>query len=403
MTKAFSGLRVVDFSQVLAGPFCTQQLALLGADVIKIEEPILGDQSRGIMADNDIGREGMSPYFLAMNANKRSITLDLKHERAKEVLTRLLSGADVVVQNFRAGVLDRLGFGYEAVRRIRPDVVYCSISGYGQDGPYAGAPAYDGAIQAVSGMMSVTGHRETGATRAGYTVVDLSTAIMAAFAISSALYRRALTGEGQHLDVSMLDTSLAMMAPLLSVYLNIGQAPELLGNGSPAYVPTADSFPVGGGGAILISAITEKQWLNVCEALGRTDLLRDERFATLAARQANASALRTILIDALAADDAPGWEKRLGDAGVPASPVLTVPEAVRHPQLPLRNILSKAGSVPGIDRVMTLFGSGFMAGADSPSVEAMPPAKGQHTDQVMSEIGYTGAEIAALRTERVFG
>src|SRR4051812_17662948 len=227
MTKAFAGLRVVDFSQVLAGPFCTQQLALLGADVIKIEEPTQGDQSRGIMADNDIGRIGMSPYFLAMNANKRSMTLDLKHPRAKEVLTKLLANSDVLVQNFRAGVLERLGFGYEAVRAIRPDIVYCSISGYGQEGPYAGAPAYDGAIQAVSGMMGVTGHPDSGPTRIGFTVVDLGTALMAAFAIAGALFRRATTGEGQHLDVSMLDTSLSLMAPLISVYMNVGQAPEL--------------------------------------------------------------------------------------------------------------------------------------------------------------------------------
>jgi CoA:oxalate CoA-transferase len=157
MTKAFTGVRVLDFSQVLAGPACTQHLALLGADVIKIEEPNTGDQSRGLMADNDIGRIGMSPYFLSMNANKRSMTLDLKHRRAVEVLTRLAASADVVVQNFRPGVLSRLGFGYDAVRAIKPDIIYCSISGYGQEGPFATAPAYDGAVQAVSGLMSVTG------------------------------------------------------------------------------------------------------------------------------------------------------------------------------------------------------------------------------------------------------
>jgi len=397
MTKAFAGIRVVDFSQVLAGPFCTQQLSLLGADVIKIEEPKLGDQSRGIMADNDIGRIGMSPYFLAMNANKRSMTLDLKHPRAKEVLERLLAGADVVVQNFRAGVLDRLGFGYEAVRKIRPDIVYCSMSGYGQEGPYAKAPAYDGALQAVSGMMAVTGYPEQGPTRVGFTVVDLATAIMGAFAISSALYRRKATGEGQHVDVSMLDTSLAMMAPLLSVYLNTGREPELLGNGSPAYVPTADSFPVGGGGAILMSAITEKQWAALCTAIGRPEMPADPRFGSLQARRENADALRAILLEAFAADDALGWEKRLGEAGVPASPILGVPEAVKHPQLPWRNILSRLPGAPGIDREVSLMGSGFMAGDDSPAVTSPPPSKGQHTDAVLREIGYAPEEIAALR------
>ena len=237
MAKAFAGIRVLDFSQVLAGPFCTQQLALLGADVIKIEEPRAGDQARSIMADNDIGRIGMSPYFLAMNANKRSMTLDLKHPRAGEILARLAQGADVVVQNFRPGVLARLGFGYEAVRTLKPNIIYCSISGFGQEGPYATAPAYDGAVQAISGIMGCTGPRGGEAIRVGTPVVDLSTAIMAAFAISTALYRRAATGEGQHVDVAMLDTSLALMSPLLGVYLNTGQAPERLGNGSPRLCP----------------------------------------------------------------------------------------------------------------------------------------------------------------------
>lgn len=396
MAKAFAGIRVLDFSQVLAGPFCTQQLALLGADVIKIEEPGAGDQSRGIMANNDIGRMGLSPYFLAMNANKRSMTLDMKHPRAPEILARLAQGADVVVQNFRPGVLKRLGFGYEAVKAIKPDIVYCSISGYGQEGPYSTAPAYDGAVQAISGLMDATGHPGGEATRAGTPVVDLSTAIMAAFAISSALFRRATTGEGQHVDVAMLDTTLALMSPLVSVLANTGQAPERLGNGSPAYVPTADSFPVGGG-AILMSALTEKQWLALCGALGREDLAKDPRFATLEGRRANAAALREILIGAFANDTAANWEKRLGAAGVPAAPILPLAETLRHPQLPWRNIVSRLPGAHGIDREVSLIGSGFTAGADGPEVVRMPPPKGHDTDAILGEAGYGKDEIAMLR------
>jgi len=401
VSQAFRGIRVLDFSQVLAGPFCTQQLALLGADVIKIEEPGSGDQARGIMADNDIGRIGMSPYFLAMNANKRSMTLDLKHPRAKEVLARLAQGADVVVQNFRPGVLARLGFGYEAVKAIKPDIVYCSISGYGQEGPYSTAPAYDGAVQAISGIMDATGHPGGAPTRVGTPVVDLSTAIMAAFAISTALFRRATTGEGQHVDVAMLDTTLALMSPLVSVLLNTGQSPERLGNGSPAYVPTADSFPVGQGGAILMSALTEKQWQSLCGALGRQDLMADPRFATLDGRRANASALREVLVAAFAADTAQNWEKRLAAAGVPAAPIQPLSETLAHPQLPWRNIVSRLPGAPGIDREIALIGSGFTAGADGPAVATPPPAKGQHTADVLSEAGYAAGEIAALRHEGV--
>jgi crotonobetainyl-CoA:carnitine CoA-transferase CaiB-like acyl-CoA transferase len=400
MAKAFAGIRVLDFSQVLAGPSCTQQLALLGADVIKIEEPIAGDQSRGIMADNDIGRIGMSPYFLSMNANKRSMTLDMKHPRAAEVLARLAASADIVVQNFRPGVLTRLGFGYEAVCAIKPDVIYCSISGYGQEGPFATAPAYDGAVQAVSGLMAVTGQPDGPPTRVGSSIVDLSTAMMAAFAIASALFRRSVTGEGQHLDVAMFDTALALMAPMANVWMNTGRAPERLGNGSPAYVPTADSFPVGGG-EILIAALTERQWQGICTAINRPDLSADPRFTTTDARRANAPALRAALIEAFASADAAEWEKRLSAAGVPAAPILTLQDALKHPQLAYRNIVSRLPGASGIDREVALSGSAFTAGPDGPEVVMPPPAKGQHTDPVLREAGYSAAEIALLRAERV--
>ena len=400
MTKAFAGIRVLDFSQVLAGPSCTQQLALLGADVIKIEEPTAGDQSRGIMADNDIGRIGMSPYFLSMNANKRSMTLDLKHPRAAEVLTRLAAGADVVVQNFRPGVLTRLGFGYDAVRAIKPDIIYCSISGYGQDGPFATAPAYDGAVQAVSGLMAVTGQPDGPPTRVGSSIVDLSTAMMAAFAIASALYRRLTTGEGQHVDVAMFDTALALMAPMASMWLNAGHAPERLGNGSPAYVPTADSFPAGGG-EILIAALTERQWRGICTAINRPDLPADSRFATVEARRANAASLRELLIEAFASADAAVWGQRLSAAGVPAAPVLELQDALKHPQLAYRNVISKLSGASGIDHEITVSGSGFTAALDGPKVVAPPPGKGQHTTDVLREAGFSAAEIETLQAERV--
>jgi crotonobetainyl-CoA:carnitine CoA-transferase CaiB-like acyl-CoA transferase len=397
MAKAFNGVRIIDFSQVFAGPFATMQLALLGADVIKIEEPKDGDQCRGIGADNDIGQHGMPPFYLAMNANKRSMTLDLKHPRAAEVIARLVKDADVVVQNFRPGVIDRLGFGYEAMKAIKPDLVYCSVSGFGQTGPSSKAPAYDGAVQAVSGMMSVTGHPECGPTRVGFTVVDLGTAVMAAFAIAGALYRRAMTGQGQHLDVSMLDTSLALMSPLISNYLNIGAVPQLVGNGSVVKLPTLGSFATQGGGGILMSAMTDRQWAGITAAIARPDLAADDRFRTVDGRRAHYDFLHAELRAAFAANTALHWEERLNAEGVPASAIRTIPEILEHPQVAHRRVIGRLPGATGVDRAIGLVTSGFTAGADSPAITTPPPAKGEHTDQVLAEAGYSAEDIAALR------
>jgi CoA:oxalate CoA-transferase len=397
MTQAFAGVRIVDFSQVFAGPFATMQLGLLGADVIKIEEPGAGDQCRGIGADNDIGRAGMPPFFLAMNANKRSMTLDLKHPRAKEVIARLVKGADVVVQNFRPGVIDRLGFGYEALRAIKPDLIYCSVSGYGQTGPSSAAPAYDGAIQATSGMMSVTGYPENGPTRVGFTVVDLGTAVMAAFAIAGALFRRATTGEGQHLDVSMLDTSLALMSPLVSAYLNTGAVPALVGNGSVVKLPTTGSFETQGGGRILLSSLTDKQWAGIVRAIERPDLGADPRFATVDGRRSHYDFLRAELAAAFAGNTAEYWETRLNAEGVPGSAIRDLAGVLRHPQVAHRPVIGRVAGAAGVEREIALVTSGFSAGADGPAIAAPPPGKGEHTDAVLAEVGYSADEIAVLR------
>jgi CoA:oxalate CoA-transferase len=334
-----------------------------------------------------------------MNANKRSMTLDLKHKRAMEVIARLVKDADVVVQNFRPGVIDRLGFGYEALRAIKPNLIYCSISGYGQTGPASAAPAYDGAIQAVSGMMSVTGYPENGPTRVGFTVVDLSTAVMAAFAIAGSLYRRAMTGEGQHLDVSMLDTSLALLAPLISNYLNIGAVPELVGNGSVVKLPSTGTFATKCGSAFLLSAITNKQWAGIAKAVARPDLATDPRFQTVDGRREHYDYLRTELQAVFVTNTALHWESRLNAEGVPASAIRRIPEIVEHPQVAHRKVIDRVSSVAGVEREIGLVRSGFIADADGPVINSPPPGKGEHTDAILLEAGYSEQDIAMLRSE----
>ncbi|MDZ7727226.1 MAG: CoA transferase [Dehalococcoidia bacterium] len=277
MTKAFAGVRIVEFAQVISGPFAAALLGYLGADVIKVEQPGSGDQARKMMDTGPLAAAGVSPLFQGLNAGKRSLTLDLKQPASREVVERLVSRADVVIDNARPGAMARLGYGYDAMRAIREDIIYCAISGYGQEGPRSKDPAYDGAIQAASGMMSVTGNEGEGPMKAGFTVVDNSTALTAAFAIASSLFRRSQTGEGQYLDVSMLDTAISLMTPLVTNYLIGGEEPAQIGNHSLTRQPTGNVFPTAEG-YLQVNAITDTQVAAFCRAIGRGDLLEDARF-----------------------------------------------------------------------------------------------------------------------------
>lgn len=397
MTKAFDGVRILELAQVISGPFAAGMLAYLGADVIKVEPPGDGDQARRMVDTGELAAAGVAPIFQGFNAGKRSVTVDLKKQEAREIIHRLVAQADVVIENSRPGSMRRLGYGYESLRAVKDDIIYCSISGYGQEGPRSGAAAYDGAIQAASGMMSITGEEGHGPMKAGFTVVDNATALTAAFAISSALFRRQRTGEGQFLDVSMLDTALSIMSPVITGYMIGGLEPAQTGNASLTRQPTGNVFPTGDGD-LQVNAVTQPQVLAFCSGIGRADLLEDPRFSTLDARLMNADAMRAEIIAALASESAAHWETHLGALNVPAAKVLSIPDALRQPQLRHRDILLQIPAPDGIEgSPSTIVNVGFMASQDGPHIEGRVPRTGEHTDAVLAELGYSAVEVAAFR------
>lgn len=402
---AFAGIRVLDFSQVLAGPACTNFFAMLGADVVKVENPQSGDQFRNLMKTDKFDDYNMSPGFMSLNTGKRSLAIDLKHEMAKEIIFRLVETSDVVVENFRAGVIDKLGFGYEATRAVKPDIVYCSISGYGQEGPSAGAPAYDGAVQASSGMMSVTGHPETGPTRTGYTVVDMSTAVNAAFAISSALYRRKETGLGQRLDVAMLDTAMWMQTPLMAAHMVGGQVFKLDGNNSPAMTPTSNVFPAADG-HLQITGLTDQHAAGIVAALELGDR-DDPRLSNYQAMCDHHDEVRELFAEASARFPLAELLDRLSANKVPHAPIRSYPEVLQDPQLAHRNIQVDApvpaGTSGSVGSTVPLIGTAFVANEDGPEVFGAPPTLGEHSDMVLTEVGYSMQEVQAMRDDGVFG
>jgi crotonobetainyl-CoA:carnitine CoA-transferase CaiB-like acyl-CoA transferase len=391
------GVRILDLTNVLAGPFCSYQLALLGAEIIKIEEPGSGDLARQLGADAGLNKAKMGTFFLAQNAGKKSITLNLKTPRGQEVFRRLLARADAVLENFRPGVMDRLGLGYERLREDKPDLIYCAITGFGQDGPLRDNPAYDQIVQGLSGVMSVTGDETTAPQRVGYQVCDTVGGLTAAFAVAAALYGRAATGEGQYIDVSMLESSLATLGWHVANWTIAGAAPQPAGNENPTSSPSG-TFRTREG-RINIAANKQEQFEALCVALERPDLARDPRFAEREIRKTNRAELREALEKPLAARSAAEWASRLNAAGVPAGPVLSIPEILDHPQIRSREALQQF-DVMGIDRAIGVMGGGFRLSGGTAAAATAPPTLGVDTDAVLRDLGYDDRAIAELRAAK---
>ncbi len=397
MSAFLKGVRVLDLTNVLAGPFCCHQLAHLGADVIKVEVPGSGDLARQLGADAELNARHMGVSFLAQNPGKRSITVNLKSAAGKAVFLKLVATADVVVENFRPGVMDRLGVGYEVLKAARPGLVYCAISGFGQDGPARDLPAYDQIIQGLSGVMSITGAPETAPYRVGYPIADTIGGMTAAFAIATALARKE-KDESTFLDVSMLEATLATMGWVVSNYLVAGKEPAPLGNENFTASPSG-TFATGDG-LLNIAANKQEQFEAVCRVVGRPELARDPRFTQRQGRLDNRAALKAGLEEALAEATAQEWEQALNAAGVPAGRVLTVPEALASPQVRDRGMIGEFEEVPGVGRDLRLLRTGFKVDGQAPKVDAPPPQLGQDTESLLQELGYSTGEISRLAEEK---
>jgi CoA:oxalate CoA-transferase len=402
MTRPLDGIFVLDASHVMAGPFCSYQLGLLGADVLRVEPPETKDPIRAHGPDDELNRRGMGTSFLAQNAGKRSLGLNLKHPEGQQIFRRLAQRADVVVENFRPGVLERLGLGAETLRALNPRLVYCSISGFGQDGPLKDRPAYDHIIQAMGGMMAVTGTSASGPMRVGFPVTDYVTGLLAAFAVAVSLFKRERTGEGETIDVAMLDAALMIMGPLLAQVLIAGRNPSPAGNQPFGGSPFSGVF-VTANGLLAVVGSTAKQCLAICQALGRTDLMEDPRILDWRNHPELGTELAPIFEATYPTRTAEEWELALAAADVPAGKVRSLEEILGHPQLAARGFLLEMDRAPGIDRKITVPNVGFkLSGKTEPQLRP-PPLPAANTREVLEELGYGEQAIRVLMMSGAMG
>ncbi len=399
MFQPLAGLRVIDLTQVLAGPYAAYQLGLMGAEVLKIEMPDGGDWSRDKGEIAALNAERMGLAYLTQNGNKKSVALDLKTPEGLEAMKRLVESADVFIENFRPGTIARLGLAFEAVREINPRIVYCSISAFGQDGEMSHRPAYDHVIQGMCGIMKTTGTPDTGPQKVGAPYVDYATGLNAAFAIVSGLHEARRTGEAVHLDVAMLDTSMLLMASLVTSHLTGGWVPKPSGNEAWSQSPSSGAFETSDG-LLMVAANNDRQFRALCAGLGRPDILDDDRWRAPETRRANATALRAELVNIFLSGTARHWEKVLDAAGVPAARVRSLDETLAEDHARTRGIAHtmRWEREPQDIHLPTL---GFKVDGKIVAPAKAPPALGADTADVLRGIGYSEAEICRLNAAAV--
>jgi formyl-CoA transferase len=395
--KLLENVRVLDMTNVLSGPFCTLHLALLGAEVIKIENPEGGDLARKLGNVPALNKKLMGTSFLAQNANKKSVTLNMKTEEGKEVFRRLAKTSDVLVENFRPGVMARLGFSYEDICELNPRLVYCAISGFGQTGPDAFKPAYDQIIQGLSGVMAINGDERLNPLRCGFPVCDTVGGLNAAFAVMAALYYREKTGEGQFIDVALLDSIMPLMGWVAANLLIGGQQPVLLGNDNFTAAPsgvftTRDGY-------VNIAANQQKQWEDLADVLGLPELKADPRFQERDTRKANRRALTPLLEEQLKKEPTGHWVKVLNEKGIPTGDILGLEAALNAEQIVHRGSIQEVeeGEIGPI-RVFNLTARFSKTPA---AVDSAPPRLSAHTKEILGELGYTDEEIRCLKEKAV--